>query len=86
VASLDGDAHTERERWLGGVSAAAAFIFGIAMIGAARRGTDTVVTLVGLYFVVLGVLRLVQAVPRRPHFRDSRHLASDAAPSRPVGP
>jgi uncharacterized membrane protein HdeD (DUF308 family)/uncharacterized membrane protein YjdF len=79
VASLEGDAHTERERWLGGVSAAAAFIFGIAMIGAARRGTDTVVTLVGLYFVVLGVLRLVQAVPR-PRLRDTRHLASDAAP------
>jgi uncharacterized membrane protein HdeD (DUF308 family) len=76
AASLAGDAHTERERWLGGVSVVAAFIFGIAMIGAARRGANTVVTLVGVYFVALGVLQLVRAVPRRPQLRDARQLAS----------
>jgi uncharacterized membrane protein HdeD (DUF308 family)/uncharacterized membrane protein YjdF len=75
AASLAGDAHTTRERWLGGVAAAVAFLFGIAMLGAARRGADTVITLVGVYFVALGVLRLVQAVPR-PHFRDAHRLVS----------
>jgi uncharacterized membrane protein HdeD (DUF308 family) len=75
AASLAGDAHTTRERWLGGIAAAVAFLFGIAMIGAARRGADTVITLVGVYFVALGMLRLVQAMPR-PHFHDSGELAS----------
>ena len=75
AASLGDDSHTTRERWLGGVAAAAAFIFGIAMIGAARRGADTVITLVGLYFVALGILRLVQALPH-PHLRDSERLPS----------
>jgi uncharacterized membrane protein HdeD (DUF308 family) len=75
AASLGDDSHTTRERWLGGVAAAAAFIFGIAMIGAARRGADTVITLVALYFVALGMLRLVQAVPH-PRLRDSEQLPS----------
>jgi uncharacterized membrane protein HdeD (DUF308 family) len=74
AASL-GTVHATRDRWLGGVAAAVAFIFGIAMLGAAHRGGDTVITLVGLYFVALGVLRLVQAVPRR-HFPDAGRLVS----------
>jgi uncharacterized membrane protein HdeD (DUF308 family)/uncharacterized membrane protein YjdF len=73
AASLGDESHTTRERWLGGVAAAAAFVFGVAMIGAARRGADTVITLVGLYFVALGILRLVQAVPH-PQLRDSERL------------
>src|SRR5262249_8631749 len=73
ATSLAGDAHTTRERWLGGVAAAVAFILGIAMLGAAHRGADTVITLVGVYFVALGVLRLVQAAPR-PHFRGAHQL------------
>jgi uncharacterized membrane protein HdeD (DUF308 family) len=83
AASLGDDSHTTRERWLGGVAAAAAFIFGIAMIGAARRGADTVITLVGLYFVALGILRLVQAMPH-PHLRDSERLPS--SPDLPSAP
>ena len=73
AASLGGDAHTTRDRWLGGVAAAVAFLLGIAMIGAARRGADTVISLVGVYFVALGVLRLVQALPR-PRPRDANQL------------
>jgi uncharacterized membrane protein YjdF/uncharacterized membrane protein HdeD (DUF308 family) len=75
AASLAGTVHTTRERWLGGVAAAAAFIFGLAIIGAARRDVDTVVTVVGLYFVALGVLWLVRAVPGL-HRDDARRLAS----------
>jgi uncharacterized membrane protein HdeD (DUF308 family) len=75
AASIGDSSHTTRERWLGGVAAAAAFVFGIAMIGAARRGVDTVITLVGVYFVALGFLRLLQAMPH-PHLRDSEQLPS----------
>jgi uncharacterized membrane protein HdeD (DUF308 family)/uncharacterized membrane protein YjdF len=73
AVSLEGEGHTTRERWLGGVAAAVAFIFGIAMIGAAPRGANTVITLLGLYFLALGVLRLVQAVPHS-RLRDAREL------------
>jgi hypothetical protein len=38
----------------------------MAMIGTAQRGVHAVVTLVGLYLVVTGVLRVVRTVhPRR---------------------
>ena len=60
VALSSGD-HTTRDRWLGGAAAAAAFVLGVAMLGAAQRGFDTFVTLVGVYLVVIGVLRLVRA-------------------------
>src|SRR5262249_29701611 len=75
AASLAGEAHTTRERWLGGAAAVTAFIFGIAILGAAGRGAATVVPLVGVYFVALGVLRLVQAAPRL-HRRDAPQIAS----------
>jgi uncharacterized membrane protein HdeD (DUF308 family)/uncharacterized membrane protein YjdF len=73
AASLAGDAHTTRERWLGGVAAAVAFLFGIAILGAARRGADTVITLVGVYFLAVGVLQLVRAAPRL-HLRGTPEL------------
>src|SRR5262249_3436874 len=75
AASLADGAHTTRDRWLGGVAAAVAFIFGIAMIGAARRGADTVITLVGVYFVALGVLQLVRAAWHS-HVHDTPELAA----------
>jgi uncharacterized membrane protein HdeD (DUF308 family) len=66
VASLSSGAHGTRERWLGGASGAAAFIFGMAMIGTAQRDVHTVVTLVGVYLVVTGALRVLRTVhPRR---------------------
>jgi len=36
------------------------------MIGTAQRGVHAVVTLVGVYLVVTGVLRVVRAVHPRP--------------------
>jgi uncharacterized membrane protein HdeD (DUF308 family) len=62
AASLSSGARASRDRWLGGAAGAAAFVFGMAMIGTAKRDVQTVVTLVGLYFVVLGTLRLVRAL------------------------
>ena len=67
VASLSSGAHTTRDRWLGGAAGAAAFIFGMAMLGTAQRDVHVVVTLVGVYLVVVGALRLVRAMrPARP--------------------
>jgi uncharacterized membrane protein HdeD (DUF308 family)/uncharacterized membrane protein YjdF len=66
AASLSGGAHTTRDRWLGGAAGAAAFIFGMAMIGTAQRGVHAVVTLVGVYLVVVGALRLVRTLRRTP--------------------
>jgi uncharacterized membrane protein HdeD (DUF308 family)/uncharacterized membrane protein YjdF len=85
AASLEG-AHTTRERWLGGVAAAVAFIFGIAMLGAAERGVDTVVTLVGAYFVALGVVQLVRAVWRPVREARASVSAPDVTPGTPPAP
>jgi uncharacterized membrane protein HdeD (DUF308 family)/uncharacterized membrane protein YjdF len=66
VASLSTGAHGSRERWLGGAAGAAAFIFGMAMIGAAQRDVHAVVMLVGAYLVATSVLRVARTVhPRR---------------------
>jgi uncharacterized membrane protein HdeD (DUF308 family)/uncharacterized membrane protein YjdF len=73
AASLAGEWHTTRERWLGGIAAGLAFLLGITMLGAAHRGSDTVITLVGVYFVAVGVLQLVRAAPR-PHLGETREL------------
>jgi uncharacterized membrane protein HdeD (DUF308 family) len=66
IASMSTGAHSTRERWLGGAGGAAAFIFGMAMIGTAQRGVHAIVSLVGVYLVVTGALQAVRAVhPRR---------------------
>jgi uncharacterized membrane protein HdeD (DUF308 family) len=64
AASLT-DARNSRERWLGAAASVAALIFGVAMLASGGHGLDLVVTLVGIYFVVLGVLRLARAVSAR---------------------
>jgi len=60
VASLSNrrDAH---ERWLGGLAALVAFVFGIAMFASPGKSLHAVIMLLGLYLVVLGGLRLVHA-------------------------
>jgi uncharacterized membrane protein HdeD (DUF308 family)/uncharacterized membrane protein YjdF len=65
IASLSTSSHGTRERWLGGAAGAAAFIFGMALIGTAQRGIHTVVTLVGVYLLVTGALRVVRSVHPR---------------------
>jgi uncharacterized membrane protein HdeD (DUF308 family) len=67
VASLS-DSFDTRERWLGGAASLVAFVFGIAMLASPGRSLHAVVTLLGVYLVVLGALRLVHAAqtPRPP--------------------
>jgi uncharacterized membrane protein HdeD (DUF308 family)/uncharacterized membrane protein YjdF len=61
AASLSSGDRSTHDRWLGGAAAAAAFILGMAMLGTAKRGVGTLVTLVGIYLVVFGAVRLVRA-------------------------
>jgi uncharacterized membrane protein HdeD (DUF308 family) len=60
VASLSTrlDAH---ERWLGGLAGLAAFVFGVAMLASPGKSLQAVITLVGVYLLVFGGLRLVRA-------------------------
>jgi uncharacterized membrane protein HdeD (DUF308 family) len=51
-----------RERWLGAASAVAAFIFGIALLARPGGGSVSVLHLLGTYLLVIGVLRLLQAL------------------------
>jgi uncharacterized membrane protein HdeD (DUF308 family) len=62
AASLSSGAHTTRDRWLGGAVGAASFIFGMAILGTARGDVHVVVTLVGVYLVVAGTLRLARTI------------------------
>jgi len=50
-----------RERWLGGLAGLVAFAFGIALLASPGRSLHAVVSLVGAYLIVVGVLRLVHA-------------------------
>jgi|KBSMisStaDraftv2_1062788.scaffolds.fasta_scaffold12262_4 uncharacterized membrane protein HdeD (DUF308 family)/uncharacterized membrane protein YjdF len=60
VASLSTtlDAH---ERWLGALAGLAAFVFGVALLASPGKSLQAVITLVGVYLLVLGGLRLVRA-------------------------
>jgi uncharacterized membrane protein HdeD (DUF308 family) len=61
VAAVSTRATTVRERWLGALSGIAAFIFGIAMIGRPHSSLTAVINLLGVYLVVIGAFRLLQA-------------------------
>jgi uncharacterized membrane protein HdeD (DUF308 family) len=50
-----------REQWLGAAASVVAFVFGIAMLAGPGRSLDAAITLVGIYLLVLGGLRLVHA-------------------------
>ena len=60
IGSLTED-RTDRDRWLGALAAIAAFVFGLALLGSPGRSLDTVITLLGIYFLVAGAIRLVRA-------------------------
>ena len=74
VAALSTGSTTLRERWLGAVSGIVAFVFGIAMLARPQSSLAAVINLLGLYLVVIGALRLLQAA-------DAWHRRR--APSRP---
>jgi uncharacterized membrane protein HdeD (DUF308 family) len=61
VASLTED-RPGRERWLGALAGIAAFVFGLAMLASPGRSLNAIITLLGLYFLVLGAIRLVQSL------------------------
>jgi len=65
AASLATGAPSSRDRWLGGAASAAALVFGIAILGLPSRSFDAVITVLGLYLVVLGALQLVRALAAR---------------------
>jgi len=61
VASLTED-RPGHDRWLGAVAGIAAFVFGLAMLASPGRSLDAIITLLGLYFLVLGAIRLFQSL------------------------
>ena len=61
VASLTED-RPGHDRWLGALAGIAAFVFGLAMLGSPGRSLDAIITLLGLYFLVLGAIRLFQSL------------------------
>jgi uncharacterized membrane protein HdeD (DUF308 family) len=62
AAALSARAHSTRERWLGAVSSVVAFFFGIALLAQPGRSISTAIDLLGVYLIVIGTLRLLQAV------------------------
>jgi uncharacterized membrane protein HdeD (DUF308 family) len=61
VAALSTRPGTVRERWLGAALGIVAFVFGIAMIAHPDSSLTTVINLLGVYLIVIGALRLLQA-------------------------
>ena len=50
-----------RSRWLGGLAGLVTFVFGVALLASPGKSLSAVITLLGVYLLVLGGLRLVQA-------------------------
>lgn len=62
AATLSTSRVAERERWLAGAGSASAFVFGVAFLAFPDRGFRAVVSVVGLYLVTVGGLRLLGAL------------------------
>jgi uncharacterized membrane protein HdeD (DUF308 family) len=62
AAALSTRPFSSRERWLGALLSIVAFVFGIAMLGRPGGSLGAVINLLGLYLVVIGALRLLQAI------------------------
>jgi uncharacterized membrane protein HdeD (DUF308 family) len=61
TTSLATAARTTHERWIGGLSSIAAFVIGIALLADPRGSLRKAITLLGVYLLVLGLLRLIHA-------------------------
>jgi uncharacterized membrane protein HdeD (DUF308 family) len=79
VAALSAQPSTSRERWLGALSGIVAFVFGIAMLARPGSSLETVINLLGIYLVVIGGLRLLQAADAWHRRRAAAHGAVSAA-------
>ncbi|HET7649001.1 MAG TPA: DUF308 domain-containing protein [Gaiellaceae bacterium] len=62
AATLSTSRASERERWLAGAASAAAFVFGVAFLAFPDRGFRAVVSVVGIYLITVGGLRVVRVV------------------------
>jgi len=62
TAALSTRASSTRERWLGALASVVAFVFGIAMLARPVSSLDAVITLLGVYLLAIGAVRLLQAV------------------------
>ena len=62
AAALSTRLRSDRERWLGALSSIVAFVFGIAVVARPEGSFAAVINLIGLYLVVIGALRLLQAL------------------------
>jgi len=62
VAALSTRSLSSRERWLGAASSVVAFVFGIAMLARPESSLAAVINLLGIYLIVIGALRLLQAI------------------------
>jgi uncharacterized membrane protein HdeD (DUF308 family) len=49
-----------RARWLGGLAGLAAFVFGVALLASPGKSLQAVITLVGVYLLVFGGLRVAR--------------------------
>lgn len=72
AAALSTRSRSGRERWLGALSSIVAFVFGIALLARPGGSLSTVINLLGLYLIVTGALRLLQAIDAW-HRRRSDH-------------
>jgi uncharacterized membrane protein HdeD (DUF308 family) len=61
IAALSTRPGSTRERWIGALLGISAFVFGIAMIARPHSSFTTAINLLGLYLIVIGGLRLLQA-------------------------
>jgi uncharacterized membrane protein HdeD (DUF308 family) len=62
TAALSTRPNTARERWLGAALSVVAFIFGIAMLARPQGSLAAAINLLGSYLIVIGSVRLVQAL------------------------
>jgi uncharacterized membrane protein HdeD (DUF308 family)/uncharacterized membrane protein YjdF len=84
VAALSTRPRSTRERWLGAASSVVAFVFGIAMLARPESSLAAVVKLLGLYLIVIGALRLLQAADA---WRLRRHAGAEIPTASPsAGP
>jgi uncharacterized membrane protein HdeD (DUF308 family) len=61
IAALSARARSGRERWLGAASSIVVFVLGIALLARPGGSLRATIDLLGVYLVVLGALRILQA-------------------------
>jgi uncharacterized membrane protein YjdF/uncharacterized membrane protein HdeD (DUF308 family) len=71
AASLSTRSGGERARWLAGLGAVSAFVFGVAILALPDHSLDATVVVFALYLMSLGAVRLVRALESRLALRES---------------